>query len=215
MIRLTQLFSTVILFIFILLLMPLPPAAAATTWGCNVGWSNGAVTFGYGDTESAARLNLDENIAREPFNKGPVTITRPVQCSSSNDGGSGGGGVVIQPPTTGAGYFDYGNTGYYRENTQFCGFVSPNHRKFFRHENSASFESISDISSYNYTGACRFPSGYFNDGKTTFYSSGNRTFCGFPDPQSYKSHKLSNPGKTRFGTFDRDPNLIMQYTGAC
>ncbi len=121
-----------------------------------------------------------------------------------------------QPTQNRVGYFDNGGTVFYANGTSHCGFASPKHLEFFQRVNQAPSLGRQDPGSFGaYAGICTFPSGYFDNGGTVFFSSGNGTFCGFRNPQALESHQRSRPQQPSFGRLDRDPNRFMGYTGVC
>lgn len=114
------------------------------------------------------------------------------------------------------GYFDDGGTGFYSNGTSYCGFVSPKHFDFYKQVNQAPTLGRQNPSSFGRNaGVCPLPSGYFDNGTTVFFSAGNKTFCGFPNPQALDSHHRSRPQQPSFGRIDIDPNKFMSYTGVC
>ncbi len=124
--------------------------------------------------------------------------------------------LASSPAQPRVGYFDNKATVFFSNGSSYCGFASPNHLQFFRSVNSAPSLGRQDPSNFGtYTGACSLPSGYFDNGSAVFFSQGNGTFCGFPNPQSYASHGGSRPQLPRFGRIDVDPNSFMSYAGAC
>jgi pimeloyl-ACP methyl ester carboxylesterase len=125
--------------------------------------------------------------------------------------------TAFHPPTQPrVGYFDNGSTVFYSNGTSYCGFVSPKHLEVYRKVNQApSLEQENPSNFGTYRGACPLPSGYFDNGATVFFSAGNGTFCGFPNPPALLSHKQSRPPQQSFGNIGVDPNKYMRYTGVC
>ncbi|MEG4209569.1 hypothetical protein [Microcoleus sp. S13_B4] len=114
------------------------------------------------------------------------------------------------------GYFDDGGTVFYANGTSYCGFVSPKHLEFFQKVNKAPSLGRQDPGSFGKNaGICTLPSGYFDNGATVYFSVGNGTFCGFPNPPAFDSHKRSRPQQHSFGRIDIDPIRFMNYTGVC
>ena len=114
------------------------------------------------------------------------------------------------------GYFDDGGTVFYSDGTSYCGFVSPKHFDFYKQVIQVPTLGRQSPSSFGRNnGVCLLPSGYFDNGATVFFSAGNRTFCGFPNPQALDSHKRSRPQQPSFGRIDIDPNKFISYTGVC
>jgi hypothetical protein len=114
------------------------------------------------------------------------------------------------------GYFDDGGTVFYSNGTSYCGFVSPKHLEFSQKVNQAPSLGRQNPSSFGTNrGVCQLASGYFDNGATVFFSAGNGTFCGFPNPPALDSHRRSRPQQPSFGRIDIDPNRFMSYTGVC
>ena len=123
--------------------------------------------------------------------------------------------AAFRPPTR-VGYFDDGGTVFYSNGTSYCGFVSPKHLEFSQKVNQAPSLGRQSPSSFGTNrGVCPLPSGYFDNGTTVFFSAGDGTFCGFPNPQALDSHHRSRPQQPSFGRIDIDPNKFMSYADVC
>lgn len=130
-----------------------------------------------------------------------------------------GGGTAYkkaQAAAKRAGYFDNGTTVFYANGTTYCGFVSPKHLDFFQQVNRAPSIGRQNPGEFGRdTGICAMPRGYFDDGRTVYYSLGNGTFCGFPTPPSLESHRNSRRQDPAFGRIDIDPSRLMANLGIC
>ncbi len=113
-----------------------------------------------------------------------------------------------------SGYFNDGRTTYFSNGKSYCGFRSPPHYAFHRAiYPGQSLPQVEDPALFNQnTGACPMPSGYFNDGRTTYFTNG-KTFCGFRSPPHYAFYRDVNPGPSLPQV--EDPNRVGTYTNAC
>ncbi|MBD2212746.1 hypothetical protein H6G27_23140 [Nostoc linckia FACHB-104] len=114
------------------------------------------------------------------------------------------------------GYFDNGATAFYSDGNTHCGFVSGTHLSFYQKVIVAPNLGRQNPNNFgNYTGACVMPKGYFENEGTVFYSAGNGSFCGFPNGETFNSHRRARPQETVWGRLDVAPSKFLAYTGVC
>ena len=112
------------------------------------------------------------------------------------------------------GYFSHRGTTYARSGGTICGFSRPGHLQIYRTAFPAPAVTVPGISSYRSAGTCSVPASFFPYKGTVFYSFGNRSYCGFPDPDLLREYRqyYNSPNVSELSS---PPQEFMTYAGAC
>lgn len=113
-----------------------------------------------------------------------------------------------------AGYFNDGKATYVTDGAAYCGFNSSAKYNYYRNVYPAPTLSQYPVSSWHlkHTGVCPMPSGYFNDGKATYYANGT-SYCVLRNPVHLDWYKSLNPGPNL--PRPEDASIFGTSTGAC